>query len=513
MSEMQSDNDDTTHESADTRNRDIAVPPAMSQATQRTDTSDEHNRWQDYAAGELLQKFGLGEHKPGSGSAAAHQAMLSAMLTKTVIHLSLDPKRQRRYGEWRLVFEQILEDIETDIYPQLDNLFQEDSDQFHKVIVLREQRDAESDPAHRHKLSMDALAELRPATEIPITIGQLSARIASHAVRMFDIGFQSARGDSAAAINAGISALASCLCIIDLNLTSLPNDEWASVVTIQADELRNELRELRNLENNRRSQLEREVALRWALDEELSRLRADALGELSFSTDTIESLATRLQYILWDHRDILWKSDEPTEPLDVLKPELALRKMGYKISRPATLGEYEADNAAFEIAGIIDPIKQEVSISKRFTAEVQLFTGAHELGHAIMHNNALPHRDRPIDGSSSTTRRDQFEIEADLFAACFLMPHRQIRKHFRARFGTDQFHLNSAAAFKLGFRSVNDLIKHHPNLRSVSYYLASAISYDGEFFQSLAEQFRVSSTTMAIRIEELGIVKSVPHTA
>jgi len=38
---------------------------------------------------ELLKKFGSGKHKPGSGSAAAFQGMLSAKLIHTVIDLTL----------------------------------------------------------------------------------------------------------------------------------------------------------------------------------------------------------------------------------------------------------------------------------------------------------------------------------------------------------------------------------------------------------------------------------------
>nr|WP_259069123.1 cyclodeaminase/cyclohydrolase family protein [Mucilaginibacter sp. X4EP1]MCS3814511.1 formiminotetrahydrofolate cyclodeaminase [Mucilaginibacter sp. X4EP1] len=42
----------------------------------------------EYTTEELLQKFGSGEHKPGSGSAAAFQGLLSAQLILTVIDLS-----------------------------------------------------------------------------------------------------------------------------------------------------------------------------------------------------------------------------------------------------------------------------------------------------------------------------------------------------------------------------------------------------------------------------------------
>lgn len=45
----------------------------------------------------LLEKFGAGNHKPGSGSAAAFQGMLSAKLLVTVISLTNELKRRDNY--------------------------------------------------------------------------------------------------------------------------------------------------------------------------------------------------------------------------------------------------------------------------------------------------------------------------------------------------------------------------------------------------------------------------------
>ncbi|MBU2269497.1 MAG: cyclodeaminase/cyclohydrolase family protein, partial [Bacteroidetes bacterium] len=50
-------------------------------------------------AEELLEKFGSGGHKPGSGSAAALQGMLSAKLLITVISLTNEPKRREKYSQ------------------------------------------------------------------------------------------------------------------------------------------------------------------------------------------------------------------------------------------------------------------------------------------------------------------------------------------------------------------------------------------------------------------------------
>jgi len=53
----------------------------------------------DLATKKLLIKFGAGNHKPGSGSAAAFQGMLSSHLLHTVITLTLHPDRIENYKE------------------------------------------------------------------------------------------------------------------------------------------------------------------------------------------------------------------------------------------------------------------------------------------------------------------------------------------------------------------------------------------------------------------------------
>lgn len=117
---------------------------------------------------ELLKKFGSGNHKPGSGSAAALQGMLSAQLISTVIELTNDEKRRDKYAVALPRLLQIYKDIEDRIYPQLERLFQEDSTQFGKAIELRMARDKEEDSKIKQRLAQQAQRALVPATELPI---------------------------------------------------------------------------------------------------------------------------------------------------------------------------------------------------------------------------------------------------------------------------------------------------------------------------------------------------------
>lgn len=70
----------------------------------------------DLPTKELLKKFGSGNHKPGSGSAAALQGMLSAQLMRTVIDLTNDEKRRSKYAQSLPQLLQIYKDIEVRIY-------------------------------------------------------------------------------------------------------------------------------------------------------------------------------------------------------------------------------------------------------------------------------------------------------------------------------------------------------------------------------------------------------------
>lgn len=87
----------------------------------------------DIPLGELLEKFGAGSHKPGSGSAAALSAMLSAKMIITVIDLT---KNKPAYAKYVPDLLKISELIENGYFPELVELFQKDSDEFDRVIIL-----------------------------------------------------------------------------------------------------------------------------------------------------------------------------------------------------------------------------------------------------------------------------------------------------------------------------------------------------------------------------------------
>lgn len=459
-------------------------------------------------AGELLAKFGAGNHKPGSGSAAALQGMLSAQLIQTVIELTSDKKRRRHYKDQLPKLQRIADEVRDRVYPALCELFQQDSEVFDQVIQLRDARDKEQDGVRKKQLQQQALEMLKKATEIPITIANLGIELGGFSIEIFDHGFRSARGDSGVAINNAVSCVAGCLAIINLNLLSFGNDQWTERVGNAANTIRTRYEELSAQAKGRLAVLENEVQDNKSFHKELQELSSGQWVGIRLSDNTIEDIARQLQLTLWNHRAKFWKHDTPTAPVDVIRPDIALYNiLGYQFHRPETLGLQEFEGQLVEVAGLIDKSEKLVAVSRQLPETIQRFTAAHELGHALMHEQTVLHRDRPLDGSDSPTRRDFREIQADKFAAYFLMPKKQLMDIFQELFGTNKFILNEDSVFALNGGSLSAFRRRCKNQRALSRIIAEAEFYRDKPFRSLAQVFGVSTETMAIRLEELGLVE------
>ena len=114
------------------------------------------------------------------------------------------------------------------------------------------------------------------------------------------------------------------------------------------------------------------------------------------------------------------------------------------------------------------------------------------------------HRDLPLE-KSGVIRSPQ-EIQANYFASVFLMTNRLVLQQFDAYFRIRHFELTEDMAYALCGTSA-DRVRHRcRSVRQLSMLVAGACSFNGRQFSSLASQFRVSNTAMAIRLEELGLV-------
>jgi Zn-dependent peptidase ImmA (M78 family) len=218
--------------------------------------------------------------------------------------------------------------------------------------------------------------------------------------------------------------------------------------------------------------------------------------------EDIEAKAAELHRLIWQHRNDIWSEGVPANPIEMLDPGVAFQLVGFDFDIADGLGHYFVENRQIEAAGVIDDSTMEARTSRRFSFEIQNFTAAHELGHAVLHDARGLHRDRPLDGSLPV--RDPVETEANKFASYFLMPAKLVKQEFQRLFGTDCFLLDEETRFALSRGGV-DLNKCHTS-RDLARILADATNYNGIRFESLSNLFRVSVEAMAIRLEELGLV-------
>ncbi len=460
----------------------------------------------DIASGKLLKKFGAGNHKPGSGSASAFQGMLAAQMLRTVIDLTLEPKRKTDYQKYATRLQTIKQEIDNHIYPKLETFFQLDSEQFDNVINLRILRDNETDWKKKKSLSHSATEALIISTTTPIDIAEPCLELIGFAEYVFNHGWKAVRGDSAVAINCAVSAVASCLSIVELNLISLPVDARTEAIRKRKNKIKTDYLRLNNVVATSLNILENESNQNKIFLDSILKFQNGNLEDVVNANSDIENLARQLQNTLWLQKDAIWKNKSIKTPLDVLQPSVVLNKvLGYIYQSSNSLGIYEHDGDFFEIAGVIDKNEKLVQVSKRFPQETQNFTAAHELGHAILHRQNVLHRDRPIDGSSNTPRARE-EMQADKFATFFLMPTRMVEDIFFDMFEAEKFLISEASVLAIRGDNISAFRWKCRDKRGLARVLATTEYYGGKTFNSLSKIFKVSTETMAIRLEELDLL-------
>lgn len=458
----------------------------------------------------LLEKFGAGKHKPGSGSAAALHGMLSSKLLTTVISLTNVPKRQNKYEKVLPTLLKMDAKIQERIFPELTRLFQEDAVQFDRAITARIERDDEKDVIKRNLLGKKALAELKISIDIPIEITKLCIELAEISDYVFDNAFQGARGDSQVALSGAVAGIAGCLSIIQLNLLSFGSDEypWTSQILIETRKLKSKFVKLNNIAGSKIELLENEVFEISNFHREVDQLLNNLKAKSRLTDKDIENAASGLQNLLWIHKEVIWLNNVPDHPAKVLKTNLAFKKaLGYNFISVEKLEIIDDGNGKFETAGIINQKDKIVLISDNFDKNTQNFTAAHELGHALLHKQTVLHRDRPINGMSKNIKRNFTEREADKFATYFLMPSKLVRKEFYEMFSTDKFIIDELTSFNLIKDSPSKLRNDCKNLRGLAIKLAASERYDNQSFVSIASLFNVSTIAMAIRLEELNLIE------
>jgi len=163
------------------------------------------------------------------------------------------------------------------------------------------------------------------------------------------------------------------------------------------------------------------------------------------------------------------------------------------------------------LAGVMDRQARKILISTRFSMESRRFTLAHELGHVLLHPGTMYFRDRSMEAPDFSTPRPYYEIEADAFAAEFLMPFKYLRKEFCDRFKEplDSF-ANDPEVIRIlakAPRAVSVRSDQRMSILDRARLIASATTFGFEAFVSLHRHFKVSKTAMAIQLLQTRLVR------
>jgi len=275
---------------------------------------------------DLLEKFGAGNAKPGSGSAAALTALIACQMILTVIDVSKDKPSTRSFQQ---EFERIKNRLQ-EIIPELEKLLQDDSNLFNEVHQLRLERDNVKKNIEKIQIKEKILENLKPCTEIPLKIADLSIEIFEMATFVFKNGVWWVRGDSQVSLSNPISAIDSCISIINLNLNYFPENDWVKSLRDSIINLENKLQDIKNECELLKSELatwsKKRSQLSLKFDQFMTRLK----GKSKITNVDIEKLARDIQISLFQNKDVLPWNNMSERPIDLLKTKEVLKLLNYQ---------------------------------------------------------------------------------------------------------------------------------------------------------------------------------------
>lgn len=457
---------------------------------------------------QLMYELGKGGHKPGSGSAAALQGMISAKLAQTVISVTKAKKFRDKYIGIIPDLTIRYEEIESSIFPNLVKFFKEDAfyfDKYIKAMHAYEKSQLDGDFRETSRCRKEMAESMKTAVKIPLEIAEHCVKLADTALVTFKLGCKEVRGDSHVALGGAIASLAGCLSIVQLNFLTfcIVHFYWTKEMSVWYENLKEEYARLKGEVDICVEILEKEVTARMALYAEVTDFVEISKTDSEWSDEEIEKLANDFLNILWKHHETIWKT-KLSDSKQVLDSQTIFEEVfDYDFGMFPKL---DNDIDGSECAGYIDQKERHIVLSGNYKSEVQNFTAAHELGHALLHNQNILHRDRPLDGTHIIQRSPE-EKQADKFATYFLMPKKKVEISFYKQFGKSKLLIDDDTAFNLLRVSSSDLKAKCQNLREFAMIVASAEIYAGKPFRSLAQEYKVSLTAMARRLEELKLVE------
>ncbi len=187
-----------------------------------------------------------------------------------------------------------------------------------------------------------------------------------------------------------------------------------------------------------------------------------------------------------------YKVKPPIPVEDIIERSLGLRLLYEDLEK--VLGSNDVLGATYVESGVI-------CVNERLfehSSEGRLvFTCAHEVGHWVLHRRYVDVQRRRSKGEVIVCRlRDAkapIEWQADYFAACLLMPEKEIREAFQKVCGPEPVVINNVRSSVEGeYRSAEPFVEQWP-------FIAAAMCESGGFSN-------VSKQAMIIRLQDLGLL-------
>jgi len=209
------------------------------------------------------------------------------------------------------------------------------------------------------------------------------------------------------------------------------------------------------------------------------------------------------------------QSGRPVAPLDLLPIDpfrIARDLLGLSVEEREEIARPDKSAKLWiPLAGLLSRVEKKLIIAAGLKPELRRFTAAHEIGHYILHPDAIVFRDSPLTDSSlrSPDSSSLREREANLFAAEMLMPGKLVCQLFSRLFGgpVDGESMTDDEAYLLteGTKYARSLSVVAPFDRAK--LVAENPSLVTKEYRNLAQVFGVSSTAIAIQLLDLGLVK------
>ena len=221
----------------------------------------------------------------------------------------------------------------------------------------------------------------------------------------------------------------------------------------------------------------------------------------------IANVVRRLHKKVWQEIGLQLPSNH--DLVDVFDPSIAAKVLGFEYEEIPEIPNWPPSQNT-RTAGLVDPQQELIQISEQFPPTVRRFTGAHEIGHVLLHPAQGLHRERPVEAPSLHTRqrRRPEERQADTFASLYLMPEKLLRQRIHETFSiTPPITITDEIAFWLDPNEQQEVLREPASSHvSARRFAKCSNNFRGQHIIPLHEQFKVSISAMAYRIEELRLL-------